>query len=299
VGNMKKRLLRRAVALALCVYTVLAATGCGAPPASEQKYAVEVAPGELVIANLDMGKADACVIRTADRTVVIDTGTEEKRDVLDACLRQNGIRIIDCLILTHIDKDHAGNAEYLLENYHVGQVAVPVYESEEKELKSLRETLRESERTVIIRSLFTCTMDNITMEILGEEKEDAFPKKDASYENNMSLVVTLCFGDKKFLFTGDIEKERMQRLRMNDQIPQADWIKIPHHGAYDKEEQKLLWKVEPSYAVISTGDGSEPEKKLLELLRSNGIRYMTTENGYVLTRTDGKTITMEQPTLKG
>ena len=74
----------------------------------------------------------------------------------------------------------------------------------------------------------------------------------------------------------------------------ADWIKMPHHGRYQKKTEKLLEAVKPTYAVICDAEEQPVEDKTMEALQKRKIYSWETENGLVETITDGKKIEIRQ-----
>ena len=109
----------------------------------------------------------------------------------------------------------------------------------------------------------------------------------------MSLLCRMTLGQKRLLFTGDIEKDRIAQLLDSDEELSADWIKTPHHGEYQKIQKKLFKKVAPEYAVISTSHEMAPDEKLTDCLDEYHIRYFTTMDNDVTTTCDGLTINVE------
>ena len=113
-------------------------------------------------------------------------------------------------------------------------------------------------------------------------------------DNNMSLVSMITFGTKKFLFTGDIEKDRIEQVINDDYSLTADWIKMPHHGGYTKNTADLLAIVDPAYAVISTSNERPAEEKLMDLLSSLDIETYDTTYGTIVTYCDKNSIKITQ-----
>lgn len=66
--------------------------------------------------------ADCSILLSGDTCVVIDTGEEEDAPHILELLKDNKVEKINCLILTHPDKDHIGGASYLLDQIPVVQV---------------------------------------------------------------------------------------------------------------------------------------------------------------------------------
>ena len=56
--------------------------------------------------------ADCSSLLSGDTCVVIDTGEEEDAPHILELLKDNKVEKINCLILTHPDKDHIGGASY-------------------------------------------------------------------------------------------------------------------------------------------------------------------------------------------
>ena len=110
----------------------------------------------------------------------------------------------------------------------------------------------------------------------------------------MSLVAKVTCGEKQFLFTGDIEKTRIRQMLESQVDWKADWIKMPHHGRYQKKVEKLLEAVNPFYAVICDGGDQLAEEETLDALKKRQIKAWETADGTVVTITDGKNIKVRQ-----
>ena len=78
--------------------------------------------------------------------------------------------------------------------------------------------------------------DDVKIEILYPEINDS-PK--AVSDNNNSLVLRIIYGNRKFLFTGDIEKETENILVQNTAL-QADVAKVAHHGSRTSSTQEFI-----------------------------------------------------------
>ena len=102
------------------------------------------------------------------------------------------------------------------------------------------------------------------------------------------------YDGKKFFFTGDIEKQRISQIIESGEDVKADWIKMPHHGAYEKRINKFLKQVSPQYSVISTSEDHPPDEKLLEVIEKNNIENFDTMNGNIVTVCDGEDITVQR-----
>ena len=130
------------------------------------------------------------------------------------------------------------------------------------------------------------------MIIYPAENPEQYMETDQEYDNDLSLVCGLKFGERSFLFTGDIEKKRTSQILEDGLIAEFDWIKIPHHGNYRKSLKNLLETVHPQYAVISTSREEPPEEKMIRLLEDQAIEYKITYED-VVTVCDGTKIWIE------
>lgn len=121
----------------------------------------------------------------------------------------------------------------------------------------------------------------------------------ASTAPNDSLVLLITHGEKRFLFTGDIEATAQRRLVSkyeNDTHTsyKIDVLKMPHHGG--EALIRFIDIFEPSYAVISVGknDSDHPYQVTLDRLsQADAEVYCTKENGDIFVISDGKSISIK------
>ena len=114
--------------------------------------------------------------------------------------------------------------------------------------------------------------------------------------NNSSLVTTIRHGEMNLLFTGDIEKERIndwlnQRVHIETDY---DFLKVPHHGKYEKILPEFFEKVDAEYAVITSSDKNPEETETLGALKDAGVKYYLTKNGDVYLESNGKKLVIKQ-----
>ncbi|HEY5722301.1 MAG TPA: hypothetical protein VIT45_08250 [Allosphingosinicella sp.] len=81
--------------------------------------------------------------------------------------------------------------------------------------------------------------------------------------NGHSISFRLRYGNVRFLFTGDLNQESMNRLR--EALPgaslRAEILKTPHHGSSDFNFA-FLQEVGPVVSIISSGDESEQKEHI-------------------------------------
>ena len=214
----------------------------------------------------------------------------------DGWLRENGIDSLDYMILSHFDKDHIGSAVMILQNYPVAAVYYPDYVSTKKGYEPLMEELateKDGRKAVAVATPMSIKFDDLEIELMPPDDAETLLASDKP-DNNMSLMCRYDLGSKKLFFTGDIEEARLEQLVNGSDDLGADWIKLPHHGGYEKHEKSFLKRVSASYGVISTNEERPSDERLIEYLDKKKIKYFITMNGDVMTVCDGKHISMEQ-----
>lgn len=278
---MKKRFCRRCL-LMLCVGLLFG--GCKSKEKEGKKQ-------ELSVTFFNVGKGDAILVTAGEETMLIDAGYEDTAEQLLGDLKYLGITSLDYLVMTHFDKDHVGGADRVLEALKVKKILQPNYVSDGSQYLEYRETLSrlglEPETVTKTKSLH-----------LGEARLLFFPPQKGEYEeedNDWSLVVSLSYGEERFLFTGDSERERLDEL-----LAQTDFelshnvLKVPHHGIREKNSEEFFQAVAPELAVITCSEEEPPEARTRKLLKKQGAEVYLTSEGTVTCTTDGHTLRVKQ-----
>ena len=97
---------------------------------------------ELTVTFFDVGKADSMVIQSENGTVVIDCGEKGDGKELVKYLKDQDISTVDCLIVTHYDKDHVGGAAKLINKLKVKRVLGPYYQEFSEENDNFRDAMK-------------------------------------------------------------------------------------------------------------------------------------------------------------
>jgi competence protein ComEC len=121
----------------------------------------------------------------------------------------------------------------------------------------------------------------------------------ASRPNDESLVIKVSYGATSALLEGDAEKKTEKQVAQEN--PQADLLKVAHHGSATSTIPELLAAVHPKFAVISVGARNvygHPRQEVLERLADSHVRtYRTDINGAVTFYLDGKTVSSQLAAL--
>lgn len=278
-------------------------------------FSSPLSDGRLHIDFLDVGQGDSALITFPNgETMLIDGGGKlnfsktylknENSDepelfepdsqtigesVVSEYLWEKGYSEVDYILATHADADHIQGLTDIAKNFEVKTAIfgrTPFDNEEFAELFSMLER-RNIESIALIRG-DVLNFDDVKIEILYPEINDS--PEDVS-DNNNSLVLRLIYGNRKFLFTGDIEKETENTLVQNTAL-QADVVKVAHHGSRTSSTQEFINSTKAIYAIIPVGKDSRfghPHEEVLKRWQDSGAKTLTTgERGTISISTDGK-----------
>lgn len=283
-GNWKKRAMGICLVFILCLGIV---TGC-------EKAESEVNEDQLKVTLFRVGKADAIVLETGGRALIIDGGEEEDGEEVVAYLKQQHISEVDALIITHYDHDHVGGADTLVETLDVKEVFVPAYEGSNVEYVDFIHALEEKKiQPKPLTSAVAFSFGNAHVEVEPPSTYQMDYEK-AEMDNNFSLITTVTHGKNKLLFMGDAEKWRIRDWLAQERDPQCDFIKVPHHGVYNKALKELVEAVQPKAAVICSSNKNPADPQTLELLKETNMHVFQTKDGNVTVLSDGTKLEMDQ-----
>lgn len=234
-------------------------------------------PHPDIIHFVDVGQGDAAIFVSKNNKVIfVDTGGSYSYDVgsrvLVPALYAMGLNKVDLLVLSHGDLDHAGGAAGLVRNVPVEKIVLPSSAVTE----SVSNLLKVADKSEIIyaKDKMEFMVDSAAVRILQTFSGDN--------GNENCLVCELICGNKKILFTGDIdgEQERALNLQGNYTI-----LKAPHHGSRYSNSEELYDRAKPKITVISVGLDNgygHPHREALERMQNSGTQiYRTDELGMV------------------
>lgn len=231
----------------------------------------------------DVQNADAFLIKTPqNKYFIIDSGkmsynggkTQAKMIVLEY-LKDNGIKNIEGLIITHFDSDHAGGAVDLINNLNIKNVYV----------NSL------NDKSYLANKIYSCAKCKKNIHILlvkndetiyseGNLKIKEFDAgfKGKEFENENSIITLISDKDFDELFMGDAGIEAFERIK--NYLPgKVEVLKVGHHGAKNSVNQSFLDRINPEIAIISTGlnNYGHPNGVTLDILEKHKVKVLRTD----------------------
>lgn len=280
---MKKR--RNIIVLVLALIIVF--SGCQ----KENNEALEIPEvvGSFDFTILKAGQADAIFMQTQNHNIILDCGEKDDGDELVELLQEKGVSNVDYIFITHFDKDHVGGFPEVMDNVTASNIIVPDYEGNNGEYEEYLKTVSEQGLQITTLTEDTSfTLDDVLFEV-------SVPKKQSYSEgdNDFSLVISATHGENTFLFTGDAEADRLTEV-ISAFGRQYDFLKVPHHGKYNKNTKRFITTIKPTYSVICDSEKNPAEDETVSILEFVESEIYSTRNGNILVLSDGKEIKITQ-----
>jgi competence protein ComEC len=255
--------------------------------------------GTLDVIFFDVGNGDAALVSTPlDRHILADTGPRSPSGSAASYsvipyLKQQGIRHLDAVIVSHPDEDHLGGLPSILREVSVGRVLhngravdTELY-SETQELLSKKEIPSRS----VQRGDEWSPSSKVRVQILGPPRPKTFDSV-----NEGSVAALLTYGRVKLLFPGDVEAQAEEALvRTYGLGLRSDVVKVPHHGSKTSSTPPFVDLSSDStetHAVVSVGRENQfgmPHERVVKRWQEHTKHFHdTSTNGAVWLRTDGK-----------
>lgn len=216
---------------------------------------------------LDVGQGLAVVLNSRQSTVLFDTGRSYRgggsaaEQVILPFLRHQGIELIDTLVVSHADDDHAGGVVALTRQIEVARIrageAIPV-----------------PGRTVMecVSGEFWQT-DGISYRFIHPGPDSALEGNDAS------CVLIVSAGRHHLVLTGDIEGDAELEVLNRYPFESASVVLIPHHGSLTSSSPAFVNRLNARYAIASAAHDNRwgfPKERVTRRWEGSGARVMDT-----------------------
>lgn len=242
---------------------------------------------KVTLAYLDVGNSSSCLISSPGGTnVLVNAGTSSvkytsaERNVIPY-LKGRGIKEIDLLIITSLNKDEFRNLLYLVNNCPIKKILVPDYYKSVFEADEFRSYLSKANIDYINSSRIITSYPKLRFYLLYDNK---------SVIGN-SMLVHFLYGDELFTFsdTKNIYEEDLYGLIGIKNTTAV--LKVPVSGSFNFTSPEYIVKANPENIVISS---SRNLKRLnsdifSETMGKTGINvFKINEAGAVIFETNGK-----------
>lgn len=236
---------------------------------------------------IDVGQGDAIALRSpSGKTMLIDGGKKSRGEDVVRFLREHGIETLDYVVATHPDADHIGGLISVLEQMDVKTFIDSGKVHTTQTYARLLELIDANDiEFVVPNNGDPIDFDpNVTMQVVNAVKE-------ASNNNEASIVLYATYGDVSFLLTGDadvsIERDMLTRYELPTTV-----LKAGHHGSDTSSDPQFVKQIAPEVVILSYGEGNSyghPHSRVLQTIEEVGATaYSTATEGDITVRTDGQ-----------
>lgn len=240
-------------------------------------------PSTLAVTAIDVGQGDALLVTTASgHRMLVDTGRDDRAA---SWLRQHGITVLDLVVVTHGDADHAGGLDEVLEVVAVPTIwtavtpegaAASVWARDWRTRDA--EPTAEPDGVVAVSAGHGARLGSATVEVLGPPRGHELVATEGG-RNDRSVVLRISEGSRVALLPGDAEHAAQVWLRGAHDDLAADLLVVPHHGAATSDPG-FLQDVDPQVAIVSVGadnDYGHPRPEVLAVLTRLGAQLHRTD----------------------
>lgn len=287
-----QRITRLLACLLACMLLLCACQDLTDPPGDTDTDSPASVSSTLTVYFLSIGKADCVLLQTENHLVIIDAGESDNGKDIAEAVELLGAEKVDCLILTHPDKDHIGGAPAILATGLVEAVYQADYDKGSSEQRKLNSSIASSTNTTAIT--VTRTVSFVCDEVKYTVYPTALSYKGDDTSNEHSLGVLVEHGNNRMFFAGDALGERL--TEMVSQIPDPgsiDLLKVPHHGRFDRNSDALIRALSPADAIICCAKSELPDKRVLSLLDEEHSHIHLTCYGLIVAVSDGNQLHIE------
>jgi len=245
---------------------------------------VKETPSTFTLTHLDVGQGDAALIACDGHYMLIDGGDTGCSDQMYSYLKRNGISYLDIVVASHAHVDHVGGLPGALNYAKAGLVLCPVTEYDTDAFRDFAKYAGKNGPGITVpKKGDTYALGSATITVLG---------LNAGEGNDSSIILSVTYQDRVFLFTGDAEREAEQAVLADcPELLAAYGLKVGHHGSADATTYPFLREIMPEIAVISCGAGNpygHPTDNTLSRLRDAEVTvYRTDLHGDITNAFDG------------
>ncbi len=230
--------------------------------------------GKIELDFIDVGQGDATLIHMPlSGNILIDGGGAPVyssynigENVFVPYITGRGANTIQAAFVSHYHKDHAEGIIAALRSTRIINLFLPdIYPDDDIRLELESAAKERGTKIIYVSEPMHIVMDDITADVYPPDSSVT-----ASGDmNDTSLMINLRYGEFNCLFTGDMSTNEERYMLKNKVVPNADVLKISHHGSVTASSEEMINTVNPRFALIGVGSDNEygfPKQQVLDRL---------------------------------
>lgn len=248
--------------------------------------------GVVEVHFIDVGQGNCTLIKSNGSYALIDAGENDQGEKVVSYLQSQGVDHLDYAVATHPHSDHIGGMDIVLSQIPTTNIIMPQLED------SLVPTTRTYED--LLTAISTYGVNVITAQ-MGESYDlgggilrVVGPAGTFQDLNNSSVGIKFTYGERRFLFTGDMENQAEEAVLKSGENLQADVFLLGHHGSSTSNDDDFLDAVGAQYYIAAVGYNNQyghPHRETLKKAQDRGVTlYRSDQNGTVVFTTDGTSL---------
>ena len=240
--------------------------------------------GDWTLLALDVGQASSVLLITARHALLVDAGgrsvsADDGQRVIVPTLRALGIKTLNGVVISHLDRDHVGGLASLLEKVPVEMLAgAPGRET----TMPGRSTNNPAQHVSCHRGL-QWERDGVRMEALHPFAFNE-SNRDRGKRNAQSCVIRVTGKHHAVLLPGDIGAAEEARLLAAGMTP-ADVVLAPHHGSATSSSAQWVRAIHARHVIVQAGwmnRFGHPHPQVMERWREAGAQaWVTSRHGAI------------------
>jgi competence protein ComEC len=245
-----------------------------------------IAPDTFEADVIDVGQGTAILIRTANHTLLYDTGaafadSDAGERIIGPYLRASGVGALSGVIVSHDDSDHSGGLLSVLRDTPTGWLL--------HGLPAASPLLAKSPSPRHCHRGQRWLWDGVIFEILNPPAT-AYAESNRR-DNDYSCVLKVSRGGQSLLLTGDAERRGELELMESGADLSATVLVVGHHGSRTSSLTEFVQQTNPRYGVFTVGFHNRyghPHPLVVARFREQHVQLLRSDSSGLIKLTFGE-----------